>query len=127
METGVSRRGTALALLALALAGCGGEQQAGPAEAVTRCVACHSFDKDGPRRTGPNLYGIFGKAAASQPGFTYSPAMKASDTIWTAETLDAFIANPGKTMPGNRMGYTGEPDAAKRQAIIAYMRANGGD
>lgn len=120
----MSQRGIALALMTLALAGCGGEQQT-PVEAVARCIACHSFDKDGPRRTGPNLHGIVGKAAASQPGFSFSPALKASRITWNAETLDAFIANPGKVIPGNRMGHAGEADVTKRQAIIAYMRANG--
>jgi cytochrome c len=110
-----------LALAALPLAACGGEKQAGPADAAARCVACHTFDKDGAKRTGPNLYGIIGATAGSQPGFTYSTPMKNSGVTWTAETLDTFIATPRKVIPGNRMTFEGEPDAAKRRAIIAYM------
>ncbi|WP_380875785.1 cytochrome c [Sphingomonas sp. DBB INV C78] len=111
-----------LALAALPLAACGGEKQAGPADAVAICATCHTFNKGGMKRTGPNLHGIVGATAGSQPGFTYSGAMKDSGITWTPETLDAFIAAPGKLIPGNRMGFAGEPDAAKRKAIIAWLR-----
>lgn len=112
-----------LALATLTLAGCGGEKSAGPADAVARCAACHSFDKGGAKRSGPNLHDILGKTAGTQAGFTYSNAMKGSGVTWTAETLDAFIAAPNKIVPGNRMGFAGEADAARRKAIIAYIEA----
>ncbi|MCJ8155978.1 cytochrome c family protein [Sphingomonas sp. LaA6.9] len=112
-----------LALAALTLAGCGGDKAAGPGDEVARCATCHSFDKDGAKRSGPNLHDILGKTAGTQAGFTYSNAMKGSGVTWTAETLDAFIAAPNKIVPGNRMGFAGEADAARRKAIIAYIEA----
>lgn len=114
----------ALALTLLALSACGGSDKAAdPVDVVARCAACHTFDKGGAKRAGPNLHGIIGKAAGSQPGFSYSSAMKGSGTTWTAGTLDAFIAAPNKIVPGNRMGFAGEADAAKRKAIVAHIEA----
>ncbi|WOK37917.1 c-type cytochrome [Sphingomonas sp. C3-2] len=114
--------------LPLMLAACGGDdgakKTADGSDAVARCAACHSFEKDGPKRSGPNLHGILGQPAGTKKGFTYSKAMKDSGITWSAETLDAFIAEPNKAVPGNRMGFPGESDAAKRQAIIAYMQKN---
>lgn len=114
-----------LVVAALALSGCGGDRSVGPANAVARCVACHSFDKGGAKRAGPNLHAILGQVAGTQPGVTYSSAMKESGITWTAETLDAFIAAPDKVVPGNRMSFPGESDPATRKAIIAYMRGDG--
>lgn len=117
-------RGALASLLAATLAGCGGGKKAVPAPPeVAQCVACHSFDKDGPRRSGPNLYGVFGKAAAGVSGFQYSAALKKSGIVWTETALDAYLAGPGKSVPGTRMTFSGEPDPAKRQKMIAYLRA----
>lgn len=126
MKKTIARSALTLFLTA-ALAGCGGGGKAAstPPE-IAQCVACHSFDKDGPRRSGPNLYGVFGKAAASAPGFQYSAALKKSGIVWTADALDAYFTAPGKSVPGTRMTFSGEPDPAKRQKMIAYLRAQTG-
>ena len=114
----------ATSLLTLALAGCGGgggEKPAAANAALASCVACHSFKEGGPRSIGPNLYGIIGKTAGTQQGFTYSQRMKESGLVWTRESLDAFLASPRKVIPGTRMGYLGMADPAARQAAIAAM------
>jgi cytochrome c2 len=111
--------------MALLLGGCGGNEAAAPPNPVARCVACHAFEKDGAKRTGPNLHGILGQAAGNRPGFSSSSAMKESGIVWTPQTLDAFIAAPGDVVPGNRMSFPGESDAAKRKAILAYLEGIG--
>jgi cytochrome c len=73
---------------------------------------------------GPNLHGVVGRAAASVPGFNYSPALKASKLRWDEATLDAYLAAPSKKVPGSRMPIA-TPDPAKRAAIIAYLKAEG--
>ena len=89
-----------------------------------RCAACHALSYD---RTGPRHCGLFGRRAGSVKGFEYSAAMKRSDIVWSAKTLDRFLANPPKAMPGTSMTYAGVPDNAERAALIAYLRqANGG-
>ena len=111
---------------ALALAA--GAASAGPAlhgeprngEAIyARCGACHALAYD---RTGPRHCGLFGRRAGSVNGFAYSDAMKHSTTVWNDRTLDRFISNPMKMIPGTGMGYAGISDPQERTDLIAYLK-----
>ncbi len=107
-------------LLALGLAGAGSptpSQMAGQ-EIYERCAACHSLDRD---RVGPRHCGIFGRRAGSVPGFAYSEAMRTSRILWSRQTLDAFIADPLKTVPGTFMGYAGIQDPGERAELLAFL------
>lgn len=83
-----------------------------------RCQACHSLETD---RTGPHHCGLFGRRAGSVHGFQYSDAMKRADIVWTARTLDRFLANPAKAVPGTTMTYAGVTDPGERKALIACL------
>jgi cytochrome c len=84
------------------------------------CSACHeSTAKAGPS-VGPNLFAVGGRKAGAAPDFDYSDAMKASTTVWTADTLTAFITDPAKAIPGNKMDYPGN-DAATSKALADYL------
>jgi cytochrome c len=88
----------------------------------SRCFACHAIDRD---RTGPRHAGLFGRTAGSVPGFPYSPAMKkagANGLVWNDETLDKFLQNPTKFVPGTRMGYAGVKDDQERADLLAYLK-----
>jgi len=111
-----------LFLAVLALTGCGEIRTPQAADAVAACVGCHTFGEGGAMLSGPNLYGIVGETAGTRPGFGYSVAMRDSGIVWTPQTLDAFLQAPAKFMPGNRMAYFGEVDAARRASIVAYMQ-----
>jgi cytochrome c len=87
-----------------------------------RCKACHTTDKNGRHRLGPNLWGVVGHDKASKPGFRYSPALTKLPGDWDYAALDGYLENPGKTAPGNRMAFPGLKDAAQRAAVIAYLR-----
>lgn len=117
------RARTAAAAFALAAAGAQAADRGAllrqGEQVYARCQACHALDYD---RTGPHHCGLFGRRAGSVAGFPYSEAMKRSDIVWTAATLDRFLANPGKTVPGTTMGYAGIPDPAERHALIAYLQ-----
>lgn len=119
-----STASAALVIAALGLAGCGSKSNDAP-NPVARCMTCHSFKEAGPKLSAPNLHGMFGKRAASGADFKYSEALKNSGITWTAENLDAYIAAPAKLIPGTRMNFPGELDAAKRRAIVDYMRRDG--
>ena len=83
-----------------------------------RCLACHALERD---RVGPRHCGLLGRRAGSVPNFNYSPAMRRSDIVWTPETLDRFLADPLKTVPGTTMGYAGVKDAGERRDLIAWL------
>ena len=89
-------------------------------EAVySRCLACHALEYD---RTGPRHCGLFGRRAGSVPDFAYSEAMKKSNIVWNEETLNLFLTDPMKAVPGTSMGYAGIPDAQERADLIAYLK-----
>jgi cytochrome c len=93
-------------------------------EVYTRCQACHALGYD---RVGPRHCGLFGRRAGSVPGFAYTDAMKQSRLVWDEKTLDRFLANPMKVVPGTAMTYEGVTDAKDRADLIAYLaKANAG-
>jgi cytochrome c len=85
------------------------------------CRACHAPD-GAANEVGPGLRGVFGRKAADRDDFRYSPALKRSNITWTSQTIDAFIADPQKIVPANRMPYAGLPDARARADLIQYMQ-----
>ncbi|HEY6704032.1 MAG TPA: c-type cytochrome [Xanthobacteraceae bacterium] len=85
------------------------------------CVACHSTER-GVNNVGPTLYGVFDRKAGEVSDYRYSPALKRSGITWTAQALDAFIADPQKAVPANRMPYAGMPDAGDRADLVAYLQ-----
>lgn len=84
------------------------------------CQACHESTANAGPSVGPNLFAIGGRKAGSAPGFDYSDAMKNSTIVWNADTLTAFITDPSKSIPGNRMDYSGA-DAATAKQIADYL------
>ncbi len=93
-------------------------------EIYTRCLACHTLAHN---RVGPRHCGLFGRKAGSAPNFQYSAAMKKYGVVWNEETLDRFIENPLKTVPGTKMGYAGVKDPQERADLIAYLKKATGD
>ena len=86
------------------------------------CAACHSSER-GAHGLGPSLHGVAGRKAGELEDFRYSPALKRSGITWTAQSLDAYVADPQKSIPANRMPYSGMPDARDRADLIAYIQS----
>ena len=91
-------------------------------EIYSRCLACHALESD---RVGPRHCGVVGRRAGSVRGFDYSKGMKNSRLVWNTKTLDRFIADPAKTVPGTTMTYAGVKDAKERSDLIAWLEAAG--
>lgn len=89
-----------------------------------QCKACHTVDKGGRNRAGPNLYGVVGRPVASVDGFRYSAALSAYGGEWTPDRLDAYLANPRAEVPGTRMSFRGLKDPSDRASVIAFLNAN---
>ena len=102
------------------------------ATAFRQCAACHSLEPD-RHLTGPSLAGIVGRKAGTAAGFgRYSPALVDSGIAWTADTLDRWLASPGRLVPGTSMRVQGVAADATRRNLIAFLetataaRATGG-
>lgn len=87
-----------------------------------KCQACHSLEP-GKNGLGPSLAGIVDKIAGSVSNFIYSPAMKASNITWNVATLDAYLSDPQKRVPGNKMPFPGLKTENERNDVIAYLAA----
>lgn len=84
-----------------------------------RCSACHSVERPG---LGPQHRGVFGRLAGTAPGFSgYSAALKRSGIVWNEASLERWLTDPERLVPGQAMGIS-VPDAAERADLIAYLR-----
>lgn len=87
------------------------------------CAACHTFKEGQGTLVGPNLHGVFGRPAATVPGFRYSPALAGSGLIWTPQALEAWLADPAGFVAGTTMAFSGYRSADDRRDLIAYLLA----
>uniref|UniRef100_UPI0035CAD359 c-type cytochrome n=1 Tax=uncultured Sphingomonas sp. TaxID=158754 RepID=UPI0035CAD359 len=88
-----------------------------------QCFACHSIRRDAADRSGPNLFGVMGaEIGQRRPRFAYTSALASFGGRWTAERMDAWLANPKRVVPGTAMGFPGLADPLDRADVIAYLQ-----
>ena len=108
-----------MTLLPLAAARADGDPARGAAR-FQECAACHRLEA-GANEVGPSLHGIFTRKAGELADFRYSPAMKRSGVVWTAQTIEQYIADPQAMIPANRMPYAGMASASDRADLVSYL------
>jgi cytochrome c len=102
-------------------------QKKGPPQdglkAYQACAACHSLEP-GRNLTGPSLANLFGRKAGTIAGFQrYSDALKRSGVVWNEQTLDAWLRDPAKFIPGNDMAFPGIQSDTVRRDLIAFLKS----
>jgi cytochrome c len=86
-----------------------------------RCAICHKVEKGAAGGLGPNLFGVVGRKAATQPGFEYSGPLKAAGITWTNDKLAQWVAGPAKMVPGTKMAFPGITSKGEVRDVVAYL------
>ena len=87
-----------------------------------KCTACHSIEKGGPNKIGPNLWGVVGGPHGHMEGFAYSDALKGKPGNWDYEALNAWLFSPKAYAPGTKMTFAGLKKTQERANVIAWLR-----
>ena len=82
------------------------------------CAECHAVDTD---ETGPRHRGVFGRRAGSIKGYDYSRALRSANVQWDAVSLNHWLTDPEKFIPGQNMDFK-VADDSDRAALIAYLK-----
>ena len=87
-----------------------------------KCGACHSYEKDGNNKIGPNLWNLINRPKGSINGFSYSKALSELGGKWTFEELSEFLYKPKQYAEGTKMNFSGLKKAEDRANLILFLR-----
>lgn len=87
-----------------------------------KCTSCHTAEKGGPNKIGPDLYNVLNAPKGKHPGYTYSQAMEKKGGTWTYDDLNHFLYDPRQFIPGTKMSFAGLKNDQERADVIAYLR-----
>lgn len=91
-------------------------------KSFAKCLVCHTDDKGGPNKIGPNLWNVVGAKKQHVDGYAYSGALAKVGGTWTYEDISTFITKPAAFAPGTKMTFAGDNSVKDRANIIAYLR-----
>jgi cytochrome c len=87
-----------------------------------QCSTCHTIDKGGPNKVGPNQWNLIGRKKATEEGFSYSSALQKLGGEWSYEDINHMIFKPQSFARGTKMAFAGLPKEQDRADVIAYLR-----
>ncbi len=90
-----------------------------------KCRSCHKIGDGATNRVGPQLNGLYQRAAGSVEGFKYSASMLragADGLVWDHVSLDTYLENPKSLISKTRMNFRGLKDVSERADVMAYLR-----
>jgi cytochrome c len=122
----------AAATLLLALPAYAAGDAAKGEAAFKQCQTCHAVIDDtgavlaGKGKTGPNLYGVFGRVAGSYPNFKYGESIVAAGAaglMWNEADFVTYVQDPGKFLK-DKLGDTGAKTKMSFKAKNAEVAAD---
>ena len=67
-------------------------------------------------------FNTYENSILASDGYSFTDAMKMKKVKWDDATMDEYLKNPKKFVPGTKMAFVGVKKPEDRKDIIAYLK-----